>query len=64
MCLEEMSREKWEAIFDRWYRQAFNLAMHGEGPPADVVEQCYRLGVSPAEAVDRLKNPDPVGTAG
>jgi hypothetical protein len=51
-----MSREQWEAIFDRWYRHVFNIAMHGEGPPAEVVEQCYGLGVSPAEAVDWLAN--------
>lgn len=65
MCLAHMSREQWEAIFDRWYRHVFNLTMHGEGPPAEVIEQCYGLGVSPAEAVDYwLANSGRAGSKG
>ena len=58
MCLATMSREQWETIFQRWYRHAFGIGVHGEGPSLDLIERCYGLGVSPAEAVDRLKNPD------
>lgn len=56
MSLKSMSREQWGKIFDHWYRYIFNIGMHAEGPPHDLVEECFGLGVSPAEAVARLKN--------
>jgi len=56
MSLESMSREQWGKIFDHWYRHIFNIGMLGEGPPHELVEECFSLGVSPAEAVAKLKN--------
>lgn len=51
-----MTREQWEKIFDRWYRHVFNIGiLAAEGPSDEIIEQCYGLGVSPAEAVHWLK---------
>lgn len=56
MSLESMSREQWGKIFDHWYRHVFNIGMLGEGPPHELIEKCFSLGVSPAEAVAWLKD--------
>lgn len=61
MCLAEMSREQWEKIFDHWYRYIFRIALHAEGPSRDVIEACFNLGVSPAEAVYWLKSQRSLG---
>jgi hypothetical protein len=56
MDVMTMSRVQWEKIFDRWYRHVFNVGVFGTGGPSEeVIEQCYGLGVSPAEAVHWLK---------
>lgn len=56
MDLMTMSREQWEKIFDRWYRHVFNIGVYDAGGPSlEQIEQCFGLGVSPAEAVQWLK---------
>ncbi len=56
MDVMTMSREQWEKIFDRWYRHVFNLGVYDAGGPSvEVIEHCFGLGVSPAEAVHWLK---------
>jgi len=56
MYLDRMSREQWFKTFDRWYRHVFNIGMHADGPPHELIEECFSMGVSPAEAVEKLKN--------
>lgn len=55
MDVMTMSREQWGKIFDHWYRHVFNIGMLGEGPSHELIERCFALGVSPAEAVNWLK---------
>ena len=55
MDVMTMSREQWGKIFDHWYRHVFNIGMLGEGPSLELIEKCFSMGVSPAEAVPRLK---------
>lgn len=56
MSLKSMSREQWCKIFDHWYRHVFNIGMLGEGPSNALIEECFSMGVSPAEAVAKLRN--------
>ncbi len=56
MDVMTMSREQWEKIFDRWYRHVFKIGVFAPGgPSAELIEHCFGLGVSPAEAVHWLK---------
>jgi len=55
MSLESMSLEQWGNIFDHWYRHVFKIGMLGEGPPPELIEKYFSMGVSPAEAVAKLK---------